>query len=146
MQIPSTRHFSQKLTYNNIPPQIWDFTKRKLYKNPQHPLATLITQTEHFFNRPEGISDIPLNQKFKLFQDFDPIVKTHDCFDALRIPADHVSRAPTDTYYLDEQTLLRTHTSVHQIPILKQGHRNFLCMGDVYRKDTVDKTHYPVFH
>lgn len=29
---------------------------------------------------------------------------------------------------------------------MKQGNRAFLCMGDVYRKDTVDKTHYPVFH
>ncbi len=29
---------------------------------------------------------------------------------------------------------------------MKQGHSSFLCLGDVYRKDTVDKTHYPVFH
>ncbi len=29
---------------------------------------------------------------------------------------------------------------------MKQGHNSFLCLGDVYRKDTVDKTHYPVFH
>ena len=114
MKMIATRGFSAKTSYNNIPPQIWDFTKRKLYKNPQHPLSTLITQTHEFFNRPEGISDIKLpNEEFKLFQDFDPIVKTHDCFDILRIPADHVSRAPTDTYYLDEETLLRTHTSVH---------------------------------
>lgn len=74
------------------------------------------------------------------------MVKAYDCFDVLRIPPDHVSRKPTDTYYLDEETILRTHTSVHQIPILKQGHSSFLCFGDVYRKDTVDKTHYPVFH
>jgi len=73
-------------------------------------------------------------------------VKTQDCFDALFIPPDHVSRRPTDTYYLDKDTILRTHTSVHQIPIMKQGHNAFLCMGDVYRKDTVDRTHYPVFH
>jgi phenylalanyl-tRNA synthetase alpha chain len=29
---------------------------------------------------------------------------------------------------------------------MKQGHNAFLCVGDVYRKDTVDRTHYPVFH
>ena len=29
---------------------------------------------------------------------------------------------------------------------MKQGHNAFLCLGDVYRKDTVDKTHYPAFH
>lgn len=29
---------------------------------------------------------------------------------------------------------------------MKDGHRQFVCVGDVYRKDTVDKTRYPVFH
>ena len=107
----------------------------------------MIQKTHSFFNRPEGISNIKVpNENFKLFQDFSPIVKTQDCFDALQIPKDHVSRKPTDTYYLDEDTILRTHTSVHQIPLMKQGHNSFLCLGDVYRKDTVDKTHYPVFH
>lgn len=57
-----------------------------------------------------------------------------------------MSRRPTDTYYKNEETVLRPHTSVHQIPTMKQGHTDFLVAGDVYRKDTVDKTHYPVFH
>jgi phenylalanyl-tRNA synthetase alpha chain len=84
---------STKNSFDNIPNHIWDLTKRKLYKNPQHPLATLINKTEAFFNRPEGISNLKIkNEKFKIFQDFDPIVKTEDCFDALFIPKDHVSR------------------------------------------------------
>ena len=29
---------------------------------------------------------------------------------------------------------------------MKAGNKSFLCVGDVYRKDTVDKTHYPAFH
>ena len=71
----------------------------------------------------------------------------NDCFDQLFIPADHVSRRPTDTYYYNRELCLRTHTSAHQIPILKNPENNaFLVMGDVYRKDTVDKTHYPAFH
>ena len=69
-----------------------------------------------------------------------------DCFDALFIPKDHVSRQSTDTFYKAEDELLRTHTSVHQIPLMKDGNRAFLCVGDVYRKDTVDRTHYPAFH
>lgn len=68
------------------------------------------------------------------------------CFDDLFIPKDHVSRAPTDTFYNRADEVLRTHTSVHQIPLLKEGNRSFLCVGDVYRKDTVDRTHYPCFH
>ena len=71
----------------------------------------------------------------------------NDCFDQLFIPADHVSRKPTDTYYFNRELCLRTHTSAHQIPILKNPANNaFLVMGDVYRKDTVDRTHYPAFH
>jgi phenylalanyl-tRNA synthetase alpha chain len=93
---PAFRSFSSapsKNSFDNIPPHIWELTKRKLYKNPQHPLATLINKTEAFFNRPEGISDLKIkDEKFKIFQDFDPIVKTEDCFDALFIPKDHVSR------------------------------------------------------
>ena len=93
---PAYRSFSiasTKNSYDNIPPHIWDLTKRKLYKNPQHPLATLINKTETFFNRASGISDLKIkDEKFKIFQDFDPIVKTDDCFDALFIPKDHVSR------------------------------------------------------
>ena len=39
------------------------------------------------------------NEKFKLFTGMSPYVKPEDCFDALFIPPDHVSRKPTDTYY-----------------------------------------------
>ena len=71
---------------------------------------------------------------------------TEDCFDKLFIPKDHISRMPTDTYYSDKDHCLRPHTSVHQIPLMKQNEHAFLCVGDVYRKDTVDRTHYPAFH
>jgi len=35
---------------------------------------------------------------------------------------------------------------VHQIPLMSAPHDSFLVVGDVYRKDTVDRTHYPAFH
>lgn len=75
-------------------------------------------------------------------------MSTEDCFDKLFIPKTHVSRKPTDTFYLDKDTVLRPHTSVHQIPLMMApgGNNAFLCVGDVYRKDTVDRTHYPAFH
>ena len=38
------------------------------------------------------------------------------------------------------------HTSAHQAEILRQGTRAFLVTGDVYRRDSIDATHYPVFH
>eukprot|EP00818_Percolomonas_sp_WS_P001784 CAMPEP_0117438246 /NCGR_PEP_ID=MMETSP0759-20121206/1954_1 /TAXON_ID=63605 /ORGANISM="Percolomonas cosmopolitus, Strain WS" /LENGTH=105 /DNA_ID=CAMNT_0005229931 /DNA_START=552 /DNA_END=866 /DNA_ORIENTATION=- len=36
--------------------------------------------------------------------------------------------------------------TAHTPVLLKEGHRAFLCCGDVYRRDEVDATHYPVFH
>lgn len=44
------------------------------------------------------------------FDDFFPVVSTKNNFDDLLIPADHVSRSPIDTYYVDDQHVLRTHT------------------------------------
>ena len=42
--------------------------------------------------------------------------------------------------------VLRTHTSAHQSTLLASGRDAFLCSGDVYRRDEVDRSHYPVFH
>jgi hypothetical protein len=62
--------------FDNIPPQIWDLTRRKLYKNPQHPLATLIEKTDEFFQRQHSdttsVEEKPSRiivpgEKFKLF-------------------------------------------------------------------------------
>lgn len=67
-------------------------------------------------------------------------------FDAVLVPADHVSRSPNDTYYVDDATVLRCHTSAHQLETLRSGERAFLVTGDVYRRDSIDASHYPVFH
>lgn len=67
-------------------------------------------------------------------------------FDDVLVPADHVSRSLNDTYYIDPQTVLRCHTSAHQAELLRGGHTHFLVTGDVYRRDSIDSTHYPVFH
>jgi phenylalanyl-tRNA synthetase alpha subunit len=42
--------------------------------------------------------------------------------------------------------VLRTHTSAHQCEFIAQGIPAFLCVGDVYRRDEIDASHYPVFH
>jgi phenylalanyl-tRNA synthetase alpha subunit len=49
-----------------------------------------------------------------------------------------------DTYYLNETTVLRTHTTCHQTSLLKAGNRGYIAVGDVYRRDAIDATHYPV--
>ena len=104
---------ADKDPYDNIPEGIEDLTKRKIYKVEGHPLATLISKIEHFFLKTK-ISDLSIpGEKFKVFSDFDPLVKVKECFDDLGIPEDHVSRRTTDTYYRTKELCLRPHTSVH---------------------------------
>jgi phenylalanyl-tRNA synthetase alpha chain len=74
------------------------------------------------------------------------MVSTKHCFDDLLIPPDHVSRSYSDTYYIDADHCLRTHTSAHQSTLIASGESQFLCTGDVYRRDEIDSSHYPVFH
>lgn len=62
------------------------------------------------------------------------------------MPSDHVSRNISETYYVNEQTLLRAHTSAHQHQLLTEGEDAFVVLGDVYRRDTIDCSHYPIFH
>jgi len=42
--------------------------------------------------------------------------------------------------------MLRAHTSAHQAELISSGLDAFLCSGDVYRRDEIDRSHYPVFH
>jgi phenylalanyl-tRNA synthetase alpha chain len=68
-------------------------------------------------------------------------------FEALNIPENHPSRAMHDTFYFDQHTLLRTHTSPVQIRYMEQ-HRpplRIIASGRVYRCDS-DLTHTPMFH
>ncbi|RLA23188.1 MAG: phenylalanine--tRNA ligase subunit alpha [Gammaproteobacteria bacterium] len=68
-------------------------------------------------------------------------------FEALNIPAHHPARAMHDTFYFDEHTLLRTHTSPVQIRAMENSKPplKVIAPGRVYRCDS-DLTHTPMFH
>ncbi|WP_434132305.1 phenylalanine--tRNA ligase subunit alpha [Methylocaldum sp. GT1BB] len=68
-------------------------------------------------------------------------------FEALNIPAHHPARAMHDTFYFDEHTLLRTHTSPVQVRIMETQSPplRVIAPGRVYRCDS-DLTHTPMFH
>ena len=68
-------------------------------------------------------------------------------FEALNIPAHHPARAMHDTFYFDDKTLLRTHTSSVQIRVMRERKPplRFIAPGRVYRCDS-DMTHTPMFH
>ena len=76
------------------------------------------------------------------------IENDHYNFTALNIPENHPARDMQDTFYLDNSFLLRTHTSPVQIRYLEQNPPpvRIVAPGRVYRRDTVDSTHSPVFH
>jgi phenylalanyl-tRNA synthetase alpha chain len=69
-------------------------------------------------------------------------------FTALNHPPEHPARLPQDTFYFDQSVLLRTHTSPMQIRTMEaQGPPIYVVVpGRVYRPDTPDATHVPMFH
>lgn len=68
-------------------------------------------------------------------------------FQSLNMPEDHPARNATDTFYLDDGLLLRTHTSPVQIRTMLRTAPpiRMICPGRVFRRD-LDATHLPMFH
>ena len=102
----------------------------------------------------ETILKIPRFQNFDIIQ-VPEIVSVKDNFDLLNTPAEHPSRRETDTYYLEKDRVLRTHTTVmwpyylteeNKKKLGNEGEIGALCYGKVYRKDEIDRSHYPAFH
>lgn len=119
----------------NTPSSILDAIPRRLHLQPDHPLTITRKLIESRF------------PGYKTHNDLFPIVSTAQNFDALGFPADHVGRNKTDTYYLNKETVLRTHTSAHQADTFRANEsEGYLISADVYRRDAVDRSHYPVFH
>jgi phenylalanyl-tRNA synthetase alpha chain len=69
-------------------------------------------------------------------------------FDALGFPDWHPSRSPRASLYLDDDTVLRTETSPAQIHKMESQRPPIymVSIGRVYRRDTIDATHFPIFH
>ena len=69
-------------------------------------------------------------------------------FDALNFPAGHPARSPLATLFLDDETVLRTETSPSQIRTMEveEPPVYIVTLGRVYRRDTPDATHTPIFH
>ncbi|KAF2017026.1 phenylalanyl-tRNA synthetase [Aaosphaeria arxii CBS 175.79] len=119
----------------NTPSTILAAISRRLHLQPDHPIALTRKLIESRF--PE----------FKTHNELFPVVSVKQNFDSLGFPADHVGRSRTDTYYLNKETVLRTHTSAHQADTFRaKESAGYLISADVYRRDAIDRSHYPVFH
>lgn len=75
------------------------------------------------------------------------VERVHYNFDALNHPPNHPAREWSDTFYFDDDVLLRTHTSPVQIRVMEQQPPPVYVIvpGKVYRRDS-DATHTPMFH
>lgn len=69
-------------------------------------------------------------------------------FEALNIPKDHPARDTQDTFYISDNIVLRTQTSPMQIRTMEKQRPpiRVIAPGKVFRSDSVDATHSPVFH
>ena len=76
------------------------------------------------------------------------VEKDYYNFEALNIPKDHPARDEQDTFYINEEIVLRTQTSPVQVRTMEQGKLpiRMIAPGREFRSDEVDATHSPSFH
>lgn len=69
-------------------------------------------------------------------------------FEALNIPANHPAKDEQDTFYINDEIVLRTQTSPVQVREMEKGKLpiRMIAPGRVFRSDEVDATHSPSFH
>ena len=102
-----------------------------------HPLLAVKSELE----------DIFMSMGFDIIEG--PEVETvHNNFDALNSPKNHPSRDETDTFYITDDVVLRTHTSPVQIRTMNSQELpiRMVSAGRTFRYDDVDDTHSPMFH
>ncbi len=110
---------------------------KSIEKGHRHPLIGVMEELENIF----------MSMGFSIVQG--PEVETvYHNFDALNSPENHPSRDPSDTFYITDDILLRTHTSPVQIRAMKQSKPplRIVSAGRTFRFDDVDDTHSPMFH
>jgi len=116
-----------------------------LSRAPDSPLSEIVKR----------VTDLPILKNFDHIQ-IPEIIPTSILFDLFDFPADHPARSKSDTYYIDEKNVLRTHDTVmwyyyFNLPEIKQKIAEnkilgVMCYGKVYRKDEIDRKHMNIFH
>jgi phenylalanyl-tRNA synthetase alpha chain len=109
----------------------------RLRRGHLHPLTQIIRDVE----------DIFLGLGYEIVDSREVETVWHN-FDALNQPLTHPSRSHRDTFYVDETTLLRTHTSTGQIRVMESRPPPIYIatLGRVYRRDTPSPRSTPNFH
>ena len=116
-----------------------------LSRTPGSPLAEIVAR----------VKATPALAGFDVI-DIPEIVPVPILFDLFDFPVDHPARSKSDTYYVDDTNVLRTHDTVFwhyylhhpviQERIARGESMGALCYGKVYRKDEIDSRHMNTFH
>ena len=103
----------------------------------KHPLTTVLDE----------LKDIFIGMGFSI-ADGPEVEYDKYNFELLNIPKNHPARDTQDTFYISENVVLRTQTSPVQIRVMEPQKPpiRIIAPGKVFRSDTVDATHSPVFH
>ena len=112
-------------------------TSNKKYIGHRNPLNKTMEDLENLF----------LSMGFSIIDG--PEVETvENNFDLLNSPKNHPSRDLSDTFYINDNILLRTHTSTVQIRTMLENKPpiRMVSAGRTFRFDDVDDTHSPMFH
>ncbi|MCL2035190.1 MAG: phenylalanine--tRNA ligase subunit alpha [Oscillospiraceae bacterium] len=95
----------------------------------------------------DDITEIFLGMGFKVAEGPEVELGYYN-FDVLNIPKDHPARDTQDTFYINDEVILRPQTSPVQVRVMNRQKPpiRIIAPGRVYRSDAVDATHSPLFH
>ena len=110
---------------------------KKIDLGTLHPITRIIEEVEEIF----------LGMGYQI-ADGPEVEKAIYNFDKLNTPPDHPARDVQDTFYITDDIVLRSQTSPVQARVMENQKPpiKIICPGAVYRSDSVDATHSPVFH
>lgn len=94
-------------SWTNAPQSIIAQYDRRLHVQPNHPLSITRKLIESCFPGFQHHNDLP------------GVVSVNQNFDSLGFAPDHPGRARSDTYYINKDTLFRTHTSAHEVDVFR---------------------------
>ena len=133
------KEFKRKKLQKKLETENIDVTEpsKKVKLGSLHPITQIIDEVEEIF----------LGMGYQI-ADGPEVEKAIYNFDKLNTPPDHPARDVQDTFYITEDIVLRSQTSPVQARVMENQKPpiKIICPGAVYRSDSVDATHSPVFH
>ena len=128
------KEIEEKLKAENI-----DVTmpSKKINLGSSHPITQVIND----------VKDVFIGMGYQIADGPEIEFATYN-FDKLNTPPDHPARDIQDTFYITDDVILRSQTSSVQARVMESQKPpiKIICPGAVYRSDSVDATHSPVFH